>query len=107
MADKPGVPEIWSGKLEEQVRKAAQVANQLQKGYGNNSFKVTLGTGESTTAVRTNARSEQVAFLTPCNAAAATDFALGTTFAVVNNEKVTITHAAGGADRQYGVVLHG
>jgi len=107
MADKPGVPEIWQGKLEEQVRKAAQVANQLQKGYGNNSFKVTLTAGTITEVVRINARSDQVAFVSPRNAAAAVDFAAGTTFAVANNEKVTITHAAGGADREYGVVLHG
>ena len=107
MADKPGAPEMWQGRPEEQVRKVAQVANQLQKGYGNNNFKATLGTGTSTEVVRTNARSDQIAVLAPCNAAAAADFALGTTYAVVENEKVTIHHAAGAADREYGVALFG
>lgn len=91
------------------MRKIAQVANQLLAGYGNNAFKVTLDGDEatSTEVIRTRAKVDQHANMSPISAAAAVDFALGTTYAVTSDGTVTIHHPAGGADRQYGVVLAG
>ncbi len=109
MADKPTAPELFRGNIEEHIRKVAQVANQIQKGYGNNAFKVTLdGTpATSTTVNRQSVTVNQHANLSPISAAAATDFALGTTYAVTANGTVTVHHAAGSSDRQYGIVLAG
>jgi hypothetical protein len=108
MPDKPTAPEYWSGKPEEHGRKTAQVVNQMMQGYGNNSFTVTLdATAATTEVIRTKCTSLQTAFLSPRNAAAASDFALGTTYAVTSEGKVTIHHATGVAGREYGVVLQG
>ena len=109
MADKPSAPELFHGPPEEHLRKIAQVANQLQAGYGNNAFKVTLdGEGAtSTEVIRTRAKVDQHANMSPISSAAAEDFALGTTYAVTSDGAVTIHHPAGSSDRQYGVVLAG
>ena len=108
MPDKPTAPEFWTGKPEEQARKTAQVVNQLMQGYGNKAFTVTLDAAAATTEIiRTKCTLLQSAFMTPRNSVAAMDFALGTTYAVTSNGKVTIHHAAGVADREYGVVLEG
>ncbi len=109
MADKPTAPTLFQGPLEEHLRKIANVANQVQAGYGNNAFKVTLdGTPATTTEViRTRAKVDQHANMSPISSAAATDFALGTTYAVTSDGSVTIHHPAGSSDRQYGVVLAG
>jgi len=108
MADKPTAPEYWAGKPQEHTRKVAQVVNQMLQGYTNNSLKVTLDDTEATTEViRTKATSLQHANLSPISEAAAADFALGTTWAVVEEGKVVIHHAAGVAGREYGIVLQG
>lgn len=109
MADKPAAPEFFSGRQDEHLRKIALVANQVQDGYGNNAFKVTLeGTpATSTEVIRHKAKVDQHANMSPISSAAAADFALGTTYAVTSDGAVTIHHPAGGADRQYGVVLAG
>ena len=109
MADKPTAPELFRGKTEEHLRKIAQVVNQVQTGYGNNAFKVILdGTPSTQTEViRTRAKVDQHANMSPISSAAALDFALGTTYAVTSDGAVTIHHPAGGSDRQYGVVLAG
>lgn len=109
MADKPSAPELFLGNPEEHMRKIAQVVNQVQTGYGNNAFKVTLdGTpATSTEVIRTRAKVDQHANMSPISSAAAADFALGTTYAVTSDGAVTINHPAGGTDRQYGVVLAG
>lgn len=109
MVDKPAAPTLFRGNIEEHIRKVAEVANQIQKGYGNNAFKVTLdGTpATSTTVQRQSATVDQHANLSPISSAAAADFALGTTYAVTANGSVTIHHAAGSSDREYGVVLAG
>lgn len=91
------------------MRKIAQVANQVQAGYGNNAFQVTLDEtpATSTEVIRTRVKVDQHANMSPISAAAAADFALGTTYAVTSDGAVTIHHPAGGEDRQYGVVLAG
>lgn len=106
MAEKPGVPESWHDPGEH-VRKVAQVVNQLQRGQTNAAFKVTLGAGTTTEVIRPRATPEMHAQLSPITAAAAADFAAGTTYAVVESGKVVIHHAAGGAGREYGVLLQG
>ena len=109
MADKPTAPELFRGPPEEHMRKIAQVANQVQAGYGNNAFKVTLdGDGAIfTEVIRTRTKVDQHANMSPISSAAALDFALGTTYAVTSDGAVTIHHPAGSDDRQYGVVLAG
>lgn len=109
MADKPTAPELFRGNVEEHLRKIAGVVNQVQKGYGNNAFKIMLGQAPatSTTVQRQSATVDQHANLSPISAEAAADFALGTTYAVTANGSVTVNHAAGVAGRQYGVVLAG
>ncbi len=110
MTQKPGVPEYWAkDRMDEQVRKIAQVVNQQQKGQGNNSFKQEL---EVSPAITTEifvafAKSNQIAVISPQNTAAALDFALGTTYAVVEEGKITIHHAADSTSRVYGVVING
>ena len=109
MADKPTAPELFRGPPEEHMRKIAQVANQVQAGYGNNAFKVTLDEtpATSTEVLRNRVRVDQHANMSPISSAAALDFALGTTYAVTSDGAVTIHHPAGSDDRQYGVVLAG
>ena len=110
MIQKSPAPEFWSGqRKDEQIRKIAQVANQLQKGQGNNAFSVTLAVtpATSTEVLVTFAKVDHVPLLSPQNALAATDFATGTTFAAAEEGKVTITHAASSDSRVYGVVLFG
>jgi len=110
MADKPGVPEFWSkNRIEEQMRKTAQVVNQMQKGQGNNNYRVTLDVGPAllTEIVVNFAKGDQIAVISPQNPAAALDFALGTTYALVEDRKITIHHAADTSSRVYGVVIHG
>jgi hypothetical protein len=109
MADKPTAPTLFRGNTEEHLRLIAQVVNQVQTGYGNNAFTVTLEDtpAVSTEVIRTRAKVDQHANMSPISAAAAADFALGTTYAVTSDGAVTIHHPAGGSDRQYGVVLAG
>ena len=109
MALKQRAPETFAGTTEEHLRRVARVVNSLQDGFGNHAFRVTLDEdpATSTEILRPLVRSEQVANLTPESASAAADMAAGTTWAETETGKVTIHHAAGGADRQYGVVLGG
>lgn len=109
MADKPEAPTLFRGNPEEHRRKIATVLAQVQSGYGNNAFKVTLdeSPATSTTVIRSRATVDQHANMSPISSAAAVDFALGTTYAVTKNGSVTINHQAGSSDRQYGIVLAG
>ena len=106
MSEKPGAPESW-GNVQEQVRKVAQIVNQIQRGETNAALKVTLGTGATTEVIRPRATSDMHAQLSPLNADAAADFAAGTTYAVVSAGKVTIHHAPGSVSREYGVLIQG
>ena len=102
-------PKFWADRPEEAMRKLANVLDGVMKGQQNNDFSVTLrGTPEVTTAVSVEfSRTGLHAILSPTNAAGALDFSLGTTYAVAGNGSITIHHAAGAADRSYGVILQG
>lgn len=106
--EKTGVPQYWSDE-KEQLRKVSQVVNALQKGLGNASFHVELeeAPATQTEVIKPGLTSEQHAWLSPMNAAAALDYATGTTYAVVTEGMVTIHHASGAAGREYGVLLQG
>ena len=109
MTDHLTAPEYWTGRPEELARKTAQVLNGVMQGQTNNAFAVTLrGTPEVTTDITVEfSRSTQLAAVVPKSAAAAADYALGTTYAVAGNGTITVHHAAGGTNREYGVVLQG
>jgi hypothetical protein len=106
---KPGVPEFWSqDRADEHARKTAQVANQLQKGQGNNSFKTTLTTGQTTTEILVSfARENHMALFSPQDQATATAIAAGEIWAEVENGKVTIHHGTYADSRVLGVALFG
>lgn len=106
MADKPAAPERW-GDLEEQARKIAQVANQLQKGQGNNSRKVVLGTGTSTEVLISFVRSDHVATLSAQDAGSASSMAGGNLYAQTSEGKVTIFHDASEDTRTIALLVNG
>lgn len=108
MADRPGAPTRWSGdRPDEQIRKIAVLANELQKGLGNNNRKVELVTSPAvSTEVAIEFVSESsVAIISPQNEAAAADFA--STYAVPTKGKVTIYHVSSSSNRIFGLVVHG
>lgn len=102
-------PLTWAGTVEEHIRLVALTVNDIMKGVTNNTKDVTLrGTPEVTTEVTLEAaRVSQMGILVPRNAAAAADLAGGATWASVTKGKVTIHHAAGSSDREYGVIVQG
>ena len=108
MADKPGVPEFWAGKPEELARKTAQVANQIQRGIGNNSRKITLRLNQTTTEVLVSyLKPGNIALISAQDAASALEVAAGTIFAVVTTGKVTINHASAASTREVGLAFFG
>lgn len=108
MENKPGVPEFWTGKPEELARKTAQIVNQLQKGQGNNAYKINLDdNATSTEIIVTHAREGQIALLSAQDAATAADIASGDLYAVVTNGKITITHASSVGDKILAVAILG
>lgn len=105
---KPGVPEFWAGNPEELARKTAQIVNQLQKGQGNNSYKINLDDNETSTEIMvTHARSGQIALISAQDAATAAEISNGTIYAVVSNGKITITHASSVGDKLLAVAILG
>ena len=107
MATKPGAPEFWSDP-KEHIRKVAQVANQLQKGQGNSSFKVSLAANEATTTVLVSfARGDQIALFSPQDQATAAAIASGFIWTVVTDGRITIHHDSTISQRALGVCLFG
>lgn len=108
MVDRPGAPTQWSkSRPDEQMRKIAVLANELQKGLGNNNRKVELGVSPavSTEVVIEFVSESSVAMLSPQNQAAAADFS--STYAVPTKGKVTIYHVSSSNNRIFGLVVHG
>lgn len=107
MANKPGAPVFWSeGRLEEWIRKVAQVVNQLQKGQANNSFLVELDENSTTTEVLVSfAVAGNVALWSPQDAATALEAAAGTIYTEVTKGKITVHHGSGTGTRKIGVCL--
>lgn len=107
MATKPGAPEYWS-RPEEHVRKVAQVANQLQKGQGNNSFTVSLAENATTTTVLVSfAKTNQIALFSPQDSTTAAEIGNGTIWVVVTDGKITIHHDSTTGTRTLGLCLLG
>lgn len=108
MAEKTGVPEYWAN-TDEQLRKVSQVVNRMLRGKTNAAAQLTLSAAPATQTelIRADLTTEMHAQLSPLNAAAAADFALGTTYAVVTEGKVTVNHAASAGSRLYGLVFQG
>ena len=108
MSGNRNAPTFWNNP-EEMGRKLAMVLAGVMKGQQNNDFSVTLrGSPEITTEILVEfSRPGLVAVLAPSNAAAALDFSIGSTYAVAGQGKITVHHADGGSDREYGVVLQG
>ena len=100
-------PRYWStGRTDEFLRKISETVRGLLDGRSNNVFRVTLSdTGTETVIDAPSAMSDQIANLTPISASAAAQ--ASTTYATVTNGKITVTHAEGGSDRQFGIILQG
>ncbi len=109
MAQKPIAPLFWSkNRLEEWIRKVAQVTQQLQKGQGNNSFTVLLDEDSTTTVVRVSfAALNQIALFSAQDSATALEIAAGTIWAVVGTGIITIHHGSDTGTRKLGVGLFG
>jgi hypothetical protein len=108
MANKPGVPEFWTGSPNELARKTAQVVNQLQKGQGNNAYKINLkDDSTSTEIIVSHARDGQIALISAQDSATSQDIANGNTYAVVTNGRITINHDSSVGDRRLAVALLG
>ena len=109
MANKPGAPINWSStRIEEWIRKIAQVVNQIQKGQANNSFKILLDENATTTEILVSfAALGQIAVFSPQDTATAVEVGNGTIHAVVTQGKITIHHVSTTGPRTLGVALFG
>ncbi len=109
MAQKPGPPLFWSDKrVEEWIRKVAQVVLQLQKGQANNSFTVLLEENTTTTEVLVSfARANQIVLFSPQDSATAVVLGNGTLWAEATRGKIVIHHVSTTGERKIGACLFG
>ena len=106
--DKPGLPQFWKGDEDGWKRKTAQIASQLQRGEGNNSFTVNLEDNETETIVIvTWANTDHIALVSAKDAATAAAIASGSIYAVASKGKITITHDSQVGDRRLAVAVFG
>lgn len=101
-----GVPEFWSGSVEEHVRKLAQAVNGILRGKTNNILEVTLAPGATQTEVLADRVTvSTVPIAVPRTASAAATIGL---WSESTTGKVILHHDASAAtDREFDLVLCG
>jgi len=100
-------PEFWH-ESKEHTRKIAQAVNGILNGKTNNSFKVTLEAGETSTSVQfPPAKSGGSAMLFPQNDAAALLARNTNVFASTADGQVTISHGSSAGGEVFSLVVIG
>lgn len=103
------VPEFWESDEAEHRRKMATALNELQKGVGNNHYKVTLEIDATETEVmHQSCRSGAGVQITPGSASAATSFAAGVIWVETQNGKAIVHHDSSSVtDRIFHLAFNG
>lgn len=100
-------PEFWH-EAKEHTRKIAQAVNGILDGKTNNSFKVTLEAGETSTTVQFPPAKEGASAMFFPQSDQAAQLARDTNvFATVGNGTITITHGSASGGEVFSLVIVG